>query len=175
VLVRPLNTADAQAFWDLRLRAFTESPASFNTSPDEWRAHPLAEVERLLGGKTGSSSDIVLGAFESELCGHVGLRREPRRKLAHRATLWGLYVAADARGRGVGQRLLQALLGHARAQAGLLIVELTVMADNHHALRLYRRFGFRRYGYQPRAAEVDGVYVDEQRRMLDLDAARVSP
>jgi RimJ/RimL family protein N-acetyltransferase len=175
VLIRPLTVADAQAFWDLRLRAFTESPASFTTSPDEWRAHPLAEVERLLGGKTGSSSDVVLGAFEPELCGHVGLRREPRRKVAHRATLWGLYIAADARGRRIGQRLLQALLDHARAQAGLLIVELTVVADNHHALSLYRRFGFRRYGYQPRAAKMNDAYLDEERLMLDLDAVGVSP
>ena len=67
VLIRPLTVADAQAFWDIRLRAFTESPASFNTSPHEWRAHPLSEVERMLSGETGSPSDIVLGAFEPEL------------------------------------------------------------------------------------------------------------
>jgi ribosomal protein S18 acetylase RimI-like enzyme len=172
VLVRPLTIADAQAFWDLRLRAFTESAASFNTSPDEWRAHPLSEVERILSGESGSRSDIVLGAFESGLCGLVGLRREVRRKRAHRATLWGLYVVPEMRGHGIGHRLLQALLEHARSQRDLVIVELTVMADNQEALSLYRRFGFQRYGYQRRAVKNDDAFRDEERLMVELDVRR---
>jgi ribosomal protein S18 acetylase RimI-like enzyme len=168
VLIRPLTVADAQTFWDLRLRAFAESPASFNTSPDEWRTHPLSDVERLLSGETGSPSDIVLGAFESKLCGHVALRRELRRKLIHRATLSSFYVAPEVRGRGIGHRLLQELLDHARSQPDLIIVELTVMTDNQHALSLYRRFGFQRYGYQPRAVKAENVYRDEERLMLEL-------
>ena len=172
MLIRPLMAVDAQAFWNLRLCAFTESAESFNTSPDEWRAHPLSEVARTLNRETGGPSDIVLGAFEPELCGHVGLRRELRRKRAHRATLWGLYVAPEFRGRGLGDRLLQALLDHARSQPDLIIVELTVMTDNQHALNLYRRFGFQRYGYQRRAAKTDNGYRDEERMMLELDAGR---
>jgi RimJ/RimL family protein N-acetyltransferase len=169
VLIRPLTVADAEAFWNLRLCAFIESPDSFNTSPDEWRAYPLSEVERMLSGETASPSDIVLGAFEPGLCGHVGLRRELRRKRAHRATLWGLYVGPEMRGRGIGRRLLQALLDHARSQPDLIIVELTVMTDNQHALRIYRRLGFERYGYQRRAAKADSGYLDEERLMLELD------
>jgi ribosomal protein S18 acetylase RimI-like enzyme len=171
VLIRPLTVADAQAFWNIRLRAFTESPGSFNTSPDEWRSHPLADIERMLRGEKGGPSDVVLGAFDPELSAHVCLQREVRRKLAHRATLRGLYVAPEARGRGLGRRLVQAVLDHARAQPGLVIVELTVMADNRQAVELYRQFGFQRYGYQRRAAMTDGVYRDEESLMLDLDAA----
>jgi ribosomal protein S18 acetylase RimI-like enzyme len=170
VLIRRLSVVDAKAFWDMRLRAFTESPLAFNTSPDEWRTHPLSEVANLLSGEYGSPSDIVFGAFGPSLCGHVGLRREPRRKLAHRATLWGLYVAPEARGGKLGERLLDALLEHARAQAGLVIVELTVMSDNRHALDLYRRFGFRRYGYKERAVQSEDGYRDEEFLLLDLDA-----
>jgi RimJ/RimL family protein N-acetyltransferase len=170
VLIRPLTVADAQAFWELRLRAFIESPASFNTSPEEWRVHPLSEVERVLSAPARSPRDIVFGAFDPELCGHVGLRRELRRKVAHRATLWGLYLAPEVRARGIGHRLLQALLDHARSQADLIIVELTVMTDNQQALSLYRRFGFQRYGYQRRAAKTDNGYRDEERLMLELDA-----
>ncbi|HMJ53771.1 MAG TPA: GNAT family N-acetyltransferase [Polyangiaceae bacterium] len=170
VLIRQLTVNDAQAFWDLRLRGFAESPASFNTEPHEWRAHPLSEVERMLAGETGTPSDIVLGAFEPLLCGHVGLRRQLRQKRSHRATLWGMYVAPEVRGRGIGGRLLQALLDHARSQPDLIIIELTVMTDNHHAVRLYRRFGFQRFGYQQRATRVDDSYFDEEHLMLDLDA-----
>jgi ribosomal protein S18 acetylase RimI-like enzyme len=79
------------------------------------------------------------------------------------------------RGHGIGDRLLAALLDHARSQADLVIVELTVMADNGRALGLYQRFGFRRYGYQRRAAKTDEGYRDEERLMLELDAITEPP
>jgi RimJ/RimL family protein N-acetyltransferase len=169
IQIRPLTAADAQAFWDLRLRGFTESAGSFNTEPDEWRTHPVADVERMLRGDGGVPGDIVLGAFNDKLCGHIGLRREPRRKLAHRATLRGLYVASEERGRGVGKRLLDALLEHARSVPGLALVQLTVMSDSLDALHLYRRYGFERFGYMRRATHVDGRYFDEEHLMLELD------
>lgn len=167
--IRPLTACDAPAFWALRLRGFQESPASFNTEPDEWLAHPVSDVERMLRGETGTPSDIVLGAFEPALAAHVGLRREARRKRAHKATLWGLYVAPEMRGRGLGRDLVEALLAHARATPGLTVIQLTVMAGNAQALALYSHLGFQRFGYQRRASKIGDVYVDEEHLMLELD------
>jgi RimJ/RimL family protein N-acetyltransferase len=170
MLIRPLIPADAGAFWALRLRGFEESPTSFNTEPDEWRAHPVRETEQLLGQASGTSDDVVLGAFHPELVAHMGLRREARRKRAHKAKLWGLYVAPEARGHGVGLRLVEALVERARKVPGLTVIELTVMAGNARALAIYQRVGFRRFGYQERAAKIEGTYVAEEHLMLDLDA-----
>jgi ribosomal protein S18 acetylase RimI-like enzyme len=171
MLIRPLTPADARAFWALRLRGFEESPTSFNTEPDEWRAHPVPEAEQLLGHATGTPDDVVLGAFDAELVAHMGLRREPRRKRSHKAKLWGLYVAPEARGHGVGLRLVEALVERARKMPGLTVLELTVMAGNARALAIYHRVGFRRFGYQERATKIDDIYVAEEHLMLDLDAA----
>ncbi len=55
-----------------------------------------------------------------------------------------LAVAAAERGRGLGSRLLAALLDEARA-AGLRALSLSVDPGNP-ALRLYERAGFRRVG-----------------------------
>ena len=171
MLIRPLTPADAPAFWALRLRGFEESPTSFGTEPEEWRVHPVLEAEQLLGQTTGTPDDVVLGAFDAELVAHMGLRRETRRKRAHKAKLWGLYVAPEARGHGVGLRLVEALVERARKVPGLAVLELTVMAANAAALAIYQRVGFRRFGYQVRAAKIDNVYVAEEHLMLDLDAA----
>jgi ribosomal protein S18 acetylase RimI-like enzyme len=170
MLIRPLTVADAGAFWALRLRGYEESPSAFNTAPDEWRARPVAEAERLLGNQAGTPDDIVLGAFDPELVAHVGLRREGRKKRAHKATLWGLYVAPEARGRGIGLRLLETLIDHAKKAPGLTVVELTVMADNTHAFALYQRLGFRRFGYQDRGSKVGDTYLAEEHMTLYLDA-----
>jgi len=59
-------------------------------------------------------------------------------------------VRADARGRGVGEALLRALLAHA-AGHGVKAVSLSVELENA-ALRLYQRLGFRRVGRASGAA-----------------------
>jgi RimJ/RimL family protein N-acetyltransferase len=169
VLIRSLGPDDALASWELRLRGFEESPGAFKTEAAEWRAKPYVEHERMLRGETGSPEDFLLGAFSPSLCGQVGLRRETRRKCAHRARLWGMYVAPEARGNGVAIELVAELLLRARRIPGLAIIELTVMADNASALALYRRAGFERFGYQPRAVKVDDTYFDEEHLMLDID------
>jgi ribosomal-protein-alanine N-acetyltransferase len=82
-------------------------------------------------------------------------------------------VAPPYQGRGVGTRLLTALMDEAR-RVGVPSVGLEVRSDNERAQRLYRRFGFRPVGlrrgyYQPSGAdavvmfarEVDGAAYSE--------------
>jgi L-amino acid N-acyltransferase YncA len=58
-----------------------------------------------------------------------------------------VYVAADARGQGVGRALLQALIAASEA-AGFWTILAGVMAENRASLALHRRCGFRRVGVQ---------------------------
>lgn len=58
-----------------------------------------------------------------------------------------VYVAADARGQGVGRALLQAVIIAAEA-AGFWTILAGVMAENRASLALHRRCGFRRVGVQ---------------------------
>lgn len=66
-------------------------------------------------------------------------------------------VARSAQGRGIGARLLQALLDEATRRRQTRVL-LEVRADNAPAIALYERFGFRRTGirrgyYQPSGAD----------------------
>ena len=54
-------------------------------------------------------------------------------------------VVAEWRGRGIGRRLLEALLGEAR-RAGIRALSLSVEPDNARAVALYERLGFARLG-----------------------------
>lgn len=67
-----------------------------------------------------------------------------------------LYLLAEARGSGLGQRALHALGDHARA-LGLGQLELTVNRHNALALRAYERFGMQIVGTQ--YAEIGGGYA----------------
>ncbi|WP_148236463.1 GNAT family N-acetyltransferase [Intrasporangium calvum] len=73
----------------------------------------------------------------------LGSHWEPDR--AAEATLFGLYVAPRARGRGVGAALVGAVLGEAR-RLGKSQVVLEVGSHNDSALALYERCGFVRTG-----------------------------
>ena len=53
----------------------------------------------------------------------------------------GMGLVPEARGQGIGTRLMAAALAGAWAR-GLTRVQLTVRADNLSAIRLYQRFGF---------------------------------
>ena len=54
----------------------------------------------------------------------------------------GIVLADSQQGRGLGERLLAALLAAARAR-GVAVVMLNVVEDNARAVALYQCFGFR--------------------------------
>jgi len=58
---------------------------------------------------------------------------------------FGMMVAADCRGRGVGSALLQAAIDWA-SEHGAHKVALQVWPHNHAAITLYRKFGFEEEG-----------------------------
>jgi ribosomal protein S18 acetylase RimI-like enzyme len=70
-----------------------------------------------------------------------------------------MYVRAAARGRGVGRRLVEAVIAHARRRVEL--IELSVVGDNRVARALYESLGFVEYGLEKHAVKYEGRYHDE--------------
>jgi phosphinothricin acetyltransferase len=60
-----------------------------------------------------------------------------------------VYVAAAARGRGVGTALLEALIASTEA-AGIWTIQAGIQAENVASLALHERMGFRRVGVRER-------------------------
>lgn len=157
--LRPLTPADAAPFAALRLRGLRECPQAFSSSYEEEAATPLADFERRLQPQPGRA---VLGAFDGgTLVATVGIKREDMRQLSHKAFLWGMYVAPEARRRSVGRRLLRHALEYAVDPLGVRQVNLGVTASNTAAVALYRALGFVAYGVEREYLCVDGQYHDE--------------
>ncbi|WP_027091791.1 GNAT family N-acetyltransferase [Cohnella thermotolerans] len=70
-----------------------------------------------------------------------------------------IYVAEEARGSGVGSRLLAHVLAEC-PRLGVHTVLGFVFAHNEPSLGLLRKFGFEQWGYYPRVAVLDGVERD---------------
>jgi L-amino acid N-acyltransferase YncA len=82
----------------------------------------------------------------------------PRAAYDHVAD-FSVYVAREQRGRGIGDALLTALEGRARA-LGYHKLVLAAFPFNAAGLRLYRRHGFRTVGTYREQGLLDGRWVD---------------
>jgi GNAT superfamily N-acetyltransferase len=118
---------------------------------DWWKA-------RVSGGPLGRGG--VWGAFlQGALVGAAGLSVERREKTRHKATLFGMYVAPDARSRGMGRQLVEAVIREATALDGVEVLQLTVTDGNESARRLYASCGFEPFGAEPMAMRTAEGYV----------------
>jgi L-amino acid N-acyltransferase YncA len=70
-----------------------------------------------------------------------------------------LYVAADARGRGVGTELLMALIHHCELE-GLWTLQAGIFPENTGSLRVHQRCGFRVVGTREKIGQMNGRWRD---------------
>jgi ribosomal protein S18 acetylase RimI-like enzyme len=166
-----LLPAHASEYRALMLEAYAAHPEAFTSSFNERLALPSSWWEaRLAADET--PKEIVLGAFEgSVLAGVAGLSFEQREKVRHKATLFGMYVAARSRRRGMGRALVVAALEYARSRVGVRIVQLTVTHGNLAAVRLYESCGFVQFGLEPFAVAVGQDYVSKIHMWRNVEAS----
>ena len=70
-----------------------------------------------------------------------------------------VYVAADARGRGIGRALLEALVASSES-AGIWTIQTGIFPENQPSVRLHEQAGFRVVGRRERLGKLDGVWRD---------------
>lgn len=159
--VRRLEPADAVPYRALMLAAYAQHPDAFTSSATERAALPLSWwIARL--DASPAAGQIVLGAFDGErLVGAAGLEFESREKARHKASLFGMYVAADVRQGGVGRQLVEAALAQAAARDGVRLVQLTVTEGNLAAQSIYARCGFQVFGVEPYAVALGGAFLSK--------------
>src|SRR5688500_5867870 len=122
--IRRLTTKDAPAWRELRVRMLREHAEAFGEHVEDFLLRTPAELEtRVIEGN-------VFGAvLEGTLVGSAGWRPEQGRKRAHIGMIWGMYVAPEARSRGIGGALLDTMLGEIR-DSGRSLAQLSVAEPN---------------------------------------------
>jgi ribosomal protein S18 acetylase RimI-like enzyme len=135
------------------------SPPSRAVS-DAWLDEVLADALAGDGALVVASVDGVvqaMGTWRRERSPVFRTSGEVAKVMAH----------PEARGLGLGRRVVSALVSSAR-RAGLELLTLGVRGNNHGTIQLYEELGFREWGRLPNRIVVGDLRFDDVKMMLPL-------
>ena len=125
-----------------------------------------AEAEESYIAEIEKSDDLMLVAKDGDrIIGIASLNRMPRR-MSHRGD-FGLSVAKDYWGRGIGSRLTEEVILFAKENR-YEIIDLEVRSDNLRAIKLYEKYGFRKIGSHPAFLQIAGDNISSDYMYMNL-------
>lgn len=104
---------------------------------------------------------IFVAEMDKKVIGFINFMNGTRKNIEHRGS-FGMSVEKSMRGLGVGQLLIRRLLEWAEYNPIVEKVGLSVFADNHRAIQLYKKFGFIKEGHRKNEIkQTNGQYMDD--------------
>jgi L-amino acid N-acyltransferase YncA/DNA-binding transcriptional ArsR family regulator len=151
VAIRPMTGTDAAQVLAIYQAGLDSGEASFETHAPTWEVFDAKLLPAHRHVAADGASGQVLGwaaaAGVSDRCVYQGV-------VEH-----SVYVAPEARGRGVGAALLRALIASTEA-AGIWTIQAGIFPENAASLRLHERAGFRVVGTRVRLGRHHGRWRD---------------
>ncbi len=141
VVVRETGMADWQAWRDIRLLALRTAPDAFSsTYAEQARLGEAYWRQRVSGGGLFLAWIPEVSAPEASAAEPAGMAGGYQ-AAPGTVELISMFIRPQARGRGVGEALIDVVTGWARARDATS-VHLWVTETNKHARLLYERCGF---------------------------------
>ena len=147
--IAPMTERDWPAVREIYLQGIATGNATFEQSPPEWKEWD----ERHL------PSCRLVARVESRIVGWAALSPVSSRCVYGGVAEVSIYIAEDARGHGVGRRLLAALVD-ASEQNGIWTLQAGIFPENQASIRLHQQAGFRIVGRRERLGCMNGVWRD---------------
>jgi phosphinothricin acetyltransferase len=150
VSVRPMTAGDADAVLAIYQAGLDTDQASFETVAPSWHAFDAARLpaHRFVAV---AQADVVLG--------WVAVSPVSTRPVYAGVVEHSVYIAPQARGRGVGRTLLDKLIASTEA-AGIWTIQSGVFPENVASLALHEQAGFRAVGTRQRIGRHHGHWRD---------------
>ena len=174
VRILPMTLLDGPEVLRILGEGIATGHATFEMSVPPWDAwdagHLVAPrwvakgpVEDLEKGDPGGAVPGDAGAggavLAEALLGWAALSAVSARTVYAGVAELSVYVAADARGRGVGRALIRALV-EASEELGIWTLQAGIFPENEASLRLHRAHGFREVGRRERIGRLRGTWRD---------------
>lgn len=161
IIIRKLQPHESATYRAVRLACLKNTPEYFGSTYEEEILNPKFMFEAFI--ENGSPDHVMFGAFDEErLIGITGFNRMARQRAMHRGEIVQVYVDSNYRGQNIAERLIRRALEYAFALDGIEQIQLSVIANNQTAIKLYEKVGFKAFGVQPRYFKVGDAYLDQQ-------------
>jgi L-amino acid N-acyltransferase YncA len=149
VEIRAMTPEDWPSVEAIYAEGIATGDATFESEPPGWEEFDATRLH----------DHRLVAAEDGEVVGWAALVPTSSRECYAGVVEHSVYVAANARGRGVGRALMDALVAGADA-AGIWTIQSSVFPENAATLALHERVGFRVVGRRERIAQLDGVWRD---------------
>jgi phosphinothricin acetyltransferase len=147
--VRAMTAADWPAVRAVYAEGIATRNATFETEPPEYESFDAShhDEHRFVAVEDGRVVGwAALAPTSSRTC-YAGVAES------------SVYVSADARGRGVGRALMEAVVASAAA-GGIWTIHAGMFPENAASIGLHESLGFRAVGRFERIAQLDGAWRD---------------
>ncbi len=148
-VIREVRDDDASAILAIYREGIATGHATFETDPPDWGGwmSKFPGSPRLVAEVDGRVAAWAVASPVSDRAVYRGVAEET------------IYVAAAARGRGVGRALLDALIEATETQ-GVWTLQAGIFPENESSLRLHEACGFRRVGIRDRIGRMGDRWRD---------------
>ncbi|MFD2177688.1 GNAT family N-acetyltransferase [Veronia pacifica] len=126
---------------------------------NSWSLTPFFSLERFQSYFNHSQCNFVYCNDSGTPKAHLMITM-PHNPQYQSMVTFGITVAKECRGQGIGHQLLKYLFQQVKQWYAVERIELEVSADNTGARRLYEQFGFTAEGVKKKAVYTDGKFVD---------------
>lgn len=147
--IEPMSGRHWEQVRAIYLEGIATGQATFETAAPDWERWDASHLPH---------SRLVAVAGE-EVKGWAALSRVSDRCVYGGVAEVSVYVAASARGSGVGRALLEALV-ESSERHGIWTLQAGVFPENAASVALHERCGFRRVGRRERIGRMDGLWRD---------------
>jgi phosphinothricin acetyltransferase len=148
--IEPMQPADWPQIRAIYREGIATGNATFEADAPDWETWDSSHM---------SVARLVARGDDGEILGWAALTPVSGRCVYAGVGDLSVYVAAAARGGGVGRALLQALIDAAE-RAGLWTLQAGIFPENEASLALHRGCGFRDVGRRERIGKMNGVWRD---------------
>jgi L-amino acid N-acyltransferase YncA len=147
--IRAMRSDDWPAIRDIYSEGIATGNATFETEMPEWAKWDQGHLQ-----------DCRLVARDSQrILGWAALSPVSSRRVYSGVAEASVYVAAEARGRGVGKLLLQSLVERSE-HCGIWTLQAGIFPENVPSIALHKSCGFREVGLRQKLGQRGGVWRD---------------
>lgn len=147
--IEPMLASDWPAVRQIYADGIATGNATFEPNVPDWEVWNEKQLE----------TPRLVARADGRVVGWAALSRVSGREVYRGVCEVSIYVAADARGQGVGGLILGELIRQSES-AGIWTLQASVFPENEASISLHERHGFRIVGRRERIARRDGIWRD---------------